>query len=58
MHVNSIHFAVYLYSYKFKYLLSITTKFLITAYIWIMFILNMLVIVLYAHILELGFYFK
>ena len=58
MHVNSIHFAVYLYSYQFKYLLSIATKFLITAYICIMFILNMLVIVLYAHILELGFYFK
>ena len=40
MHVNSIHFAVYLYSYQFKYLLSIATKFLITAYICIMFILN------------------
>lgn len=46
MHVNSIHFAVYLYLYKFKYLLSIATKFLIAAYIWIMFILNMLVYVL------------
>ena len=46
MHVNSIHFAVYLYSYQFKYLLSIATKFLITAYICIMFILNMLVIML------------
>ena len=46
MHVNSIHFAVYLYLYTLKYLLSIATKFLIAAYIWIMFILNMLVYVL------------
>ena len=58
MHANSIHFAVYLYLYTFKYLFSIATEFLFTTYFWIMFILNMLVIVLYAHILELGFYFK
>ena len=46
MHANSIHFAVYLYLYTFKYLFSIATEFLITTYIWIMFILNMLVIML------------